>query len=158
MGKAQHNTDKNVMIEKLYSIGEASKKIKLAAPTLRMYEHHGILIPYKTGSGRRYYSEADLERVRCLRHLIKDVGLNLEGIRRLFALLPCWEMKLCTRHDRVKCRAYLDSSRPCWTFKQVACRKDLINCKTCEIYTMSNTCTNRMKSILKNIGYTKTIH
>lgn len=157
MDRKGKSANKNEVMEKLYPIGEASRKLKLAAPTLRMYEHHGILIPYKTASGRRYYSEADIERVRCLRHLIKDVGLNLEGIRRLFALLPCWEIKPCCSGDRVKCRAYLDSSRPCWTFRQVACRKDLINCKTCEIYTMSNTCTDRMKGILRNIGYARTV-
>ncbi|MGB9736514.1 MAG: helix-turn-helix domain-containing protein [bacterium] len=83
----KQNTD--IMVEKLYSIGEASKKLGLSAPTLRMYEHHGVLIPYKAKSGRRYYSDADIERIKCIKHLIKDVGLNLEGIRRLFALLPC---------------------------------------------------------------------
>ncbi len=153
MKKTKDKQDSSTMLEKLYSIGQASEKLKLSAPTLRMYEHHGVLIPYKTKSGRRYYSAADLERVKCMRHMIKDVGLNLEGIRRLFALLPCWEIKPCSKKDRRKCPVYLDSSKPCWTFKKVTCRKDSMECKTCKIYLMSSTCTDRLKTILQGIGY-----
>jgi MerR family transcriptional regulator/heat shock protein HspR len=151
--KTKH--DKDTILERLYSIGEASEKLNLSSPTLRMYEHHGVLIPYKTKSGRRYYSDADLERVKCMRHMIKDIGLNLEGMRRLFALLPCWQIKSCIKKNREKCPVYLDSSRPCWTFKHVTCRKKPIDCKTCEIYLMSSTCTDRLKTILKGIGYLK---
>ena len=145
--------NKTIVMEKLYSIGQASRAVKLAVPTLRMYEKHGILIPYKTPTGRRFYSDADLDRVRCIRHMIKEVGLNLEGMRRLFALLPCWKIKPCGKSDREKCPAFLESTRPCWTFKHVTCRKDGIDCKACSIYTMSSTCTDQLKSILKGIGY-----
>ncbi len=153
MKKAKNKHETNSVVEKLYSIGQASRKLHLSSPTLRMYEHHGVLIPYKTKSGRRYYSDADIERVRCMRHMIKDVGLNLEGIRRLFALLPCWEIKQCSKKDRELCPVYLDSSKPCWTFKRVTCRKGSMDCKTCEIYLMSSTCTDRLKTILRGIGY-----
>lgn len=153
MKKAETKQTANTEVEKLYSIGQASKKLHLSAPTLRMYEHHGVLIPYKTKSGRRYYSDADILRVRCMRHMIKEVGLNLEGIRRLFALLPCWEIKPCSKQDRIHCPVYLDSTTPCWTFSRVACRKDPMQCKTCEVYLMSSTCTDRLKTILRGIGY-----
>jgi MerR family transcriptional regulator/heat shock protein HspR len=153
MVKKKDKHEKNTIIERLYPIGEASKKLNLAAPTLRMYERHGVLIPYKSRSGRRYYSDADIERIKCIRHLIKEVGLNLEGIRRLFALLPCWQIKKCKKKDRERCPVYLDSTKPCWTFQHVACRQHAIDCKTCEIYLMSSTCTDRLKTILRGIGY-----
>lgn len=147
---------RNALVEKLYSIGDASKSLNLAAPTLRMYEHQGVLIPYKTKTGRRLYSDADLERVKCMRHLIKEVGLNLEGIRRLFSLLPCWEIKPCSKKHRSTCPVYLDSSKPCWMFPAVTCRVDRIECKSCNVYLMSNTCTDKLKNILRNIQSLKT--
>lgn len=151
--KSKSKKQKEIIIEKLYSIGEASKKLNLATPTLRMYERNGILIPYKAKSGRRFYSDADIERIKCIKHLIKDVGLNLEGLRRLFALLPCWQITKCSKKDREKCPVYLESTKPCWTFQYVACRKHPIDCKSCDVYLMSSTCTDRLKSILMGIGY-----
>ena len=151
MKSVRKKTDRNAVVEKLYSIGEASKKLDLAAPTLRMYEHHGVLIPYKSKTGRRFYSSADLKRVRCMRHLIKEVGLNLEGIRRLFSLLPCWEIKPCSKQNRATCPVYLDSTKPCWTFQSVVCRRDRIECKSCKIYLMSDNCTDKLKNILRDI-------
>ncbi len=151
MAGKKKKTEGMTTVEKLYSIGEASRKLDLAAPTLRMYEHRGVLIPYKSKTGRRFYSKADLERVKCMRHLIKDVGLNLEGIRRLFSLLPCWEIKPCSKKNRLRCPVYLDSTKPCWMFQSVVCRADRIECKSCRIYLMSDNCTDKLKGILRGI-------
>ncbi|MCL4478019.1 MAG: MerR family transcriptional regulator [Deltaproteobacteria bacterium] len=120
-----------------------------------MYEHEGVIIPYRTHTGRRFYSHADIVRIKCIRDLIKKIGLNLEGIRRLFSLLPCWEVKGCSRNDRLNCPAYQDSSKPCWMFIKVVCRKVSTECKTCSTYMMSTNCHNRMKLILRGIGYEK---
>jgi hypothetical protein len=46
--------------EPRYAIGEAAKRAGVAVQTLRMYEQAGLLLPHKTASGRRRYSNSDL--------------------------------------------------------------------------------------------------
>lgn len=94
--------------EPVFTIGVAAKKLGIAVPTLRMYEKAGLIIPFRNETGRRLYCFADLRRFSYIKRQIKSEGLNLEGIRRLMALLPCWELKPCTAELRQKCPAYND--------------------------------------------------
>ncbi len=82
--------------------------INIAVPTLRMYEKAGLIIPFRNETDRRLYSIADLKRVSFIKRLIKAEGLNLAGIRRLMALLPCWELKPCSPELKEQCPAYND--------------------------------------------------
>lgn len=48
-----------------YRIGEASEQAGMSADTLRYYERIGLLHPIlRDGGGRRFYTGADLERLR----------------------------------------------------------------------------------------------
>ena len=56
--------------EPVYSIGIAAKLLGISIPTLRVYEKEGLFIPYKKQSGTRLYSQADLDRIGCIRRTI----------------------------------------------------------------------------------------
>ncbi len=136
----------------VYTIGMMAKKVGVAVQTLRMYEQAGLILPVKTPAGRRMYSTADLRLVQCIRRLIKEKRLNLEGIRRLLSLVPCWEIKPCTPEERKQCAAYRENNTPCWALKETACRQQNINCRLCPVYNWASYC-DRVKSLLKQYGY-----
>jgi Zn-finger protein len=56
---------------------------KLAVPTIRLYEQEGLVLPYKTPTGRRLYSLHDLEKLTCIRQMITEHGVNLQGIKKV---------------------------------------------------------------------------
>ena len=47
--------------------------------TLRMYEREGLLSPQRAG-GARLYSQEDLERIRMILNLTKELGVNRAGV------------------------------------------------------------------------------
>lgn len=139
--------------EPVFTIGVAAKKLGVAVPTLRMYEKAGLIIPYRNETGRRLYSFADLKRISYIKRLIKSEGLNLEGIRRLMSLLPCWEMKPCSKQLKEKCPAYNNCKTTCWMFSDTACKEQNKSCRTCTVYLQSYESTDNLKQMLKNTDY-----
>ncbi len=47
--------------------------------TLRLYERDGLLRPQRVGRARRY-SQEDLERIRMILNLTKELGVNKAGV------------------------------------------------------------------------------
>ena len=139
--------------EPLLTIGVAAKKLNVAVPTLRMYEKAGLVIPYRNETGRRMYSIADLKRVNFVKRLIKAEGLNLAGIRRLMAILPCWELKPCTMALKEKCPAYNDCKIMCWMLPATSCKISDRSCRDCSVYLKSFETTDNIKQVLKNTKY-----
>ncbi len=77
----------------VYVISVAASIVSVHPRTLRIYEDEGLLCPARTPSNNRLYSEDDIRRVLWIRHLTRDRGVNLAGIRLLFEL----EERLGTR-------------------------------------------------------------
>jgi len=139
--------------EPVFTIGVAAKKLGVAVPTLRMYEKAGLIIPYRNETDRRMYSFADLKRINYIKRLIKSEGLNLEGIRRLMAILPCWELKPCSSELRQKCPAYNECKILCWMFPGTACKNDQRGCRSCSVYLQSYEMSDNLKQVLKETKY-----
>jgi len=116
----------------LYAIGIAAELLDVHPRTLRLYEESGLIKPARRNN-RRLYSNHDLTWVRCIRHLIHDQGLNQEGLRRLLALIPCWEIRQCDQAAHADCPARQDRSTPCWQMKNVACQQNR-ECHECPVY------------------------
>lgn len=51
--------------------------------TLRIYEEEGLLEPVRTQTNIRLYSNDDLHRVRVIRYLTQERGVNLAGVKLL---------------------------------------------------------------------------
>lgn len=65
----------------VYVISVAAELAELHPQTLRAYEREGLLRPARTEGGTRRYSERDVERLRFIRTLTQDEGLNLAGVK-----------------------------------------------------------------------------
>jgi MerR family transcriptional regulator, heat shock protein HspR len=70
----------------LYVISVAAELAGLHPQTLRAYEREGLLRPARTQGGTRRYSPRDVERLRFIRTLTQDEGLNLAGVRVVLEL------------------------------------------------------------------------
>ena len=65
----------------VYVISVAADLAGLHPQTLRAYEREGLITPARTEGGTRRYSRRDVERLRFIRMLTQDEGLNLAGVR-----------------------------------------------------------------------------
>jgi MerR family transcriptional regulator/heat shock protein HspR len=77
----------------VYVISVAAELVRVHPRTLRIYELEGLVCPARTRSNNRLYSENDVRRVLWIRHLTRNLGVNLAGVRVLFEL----EERLGTR-------------------------------------------------------------
>jgi MerR family transcriptional regulator/heat shock protein HspR len=64
----------------VYTIAVASRLTGMHAQTLRKYERAGLLTPSRQQGNQRLYSEADIERLRRIRHLVDVRGVNIAGL------------------------------------------------------------------------------
>ncbi len=54
--------------------------------TLRKYERLGLVQPSRTIGSMRVYSREELERLRVIKRLVEDGGINLAGVQRLLSI------------------------------------------------------------------------
>jgi MerR family transcriptional regulator/heat shock protein HspR len=64
----------------VYIMRVASMLTGMHPQTLRKYERAGLLEPSRCKK-LRMYSDADIARLRTIKHLVDDIGLNLAGVR-----------------------------------------------------------------------------
>ncbi len=73
--------------EPVFIISVAAQMLEVQAQTLRYYERLGLVKPQRTRGNQRVYSHNDLDRVRRIRRLMDDLGVNLAGVEVLLNLL-----------------------------------------------------------------------
>jgi len=73
------STDDQFRDEPCFVISVAARIVGVHAQTLRHYERVGLIWPSRTEGRQRLYSMADIDRLRRLKALTEDMGLNLAG-------------------------------------------------------------------------------
>lgn len=131
----------------VYTLGVTSKLAEVPAHSIRQYIDKGLILPFTTESGRHLFSEVDVLRLKCIKNLISDQGLNIAGIKAIYSLIPCWAIRKCTEDERNSCDAYFSSDKPCWeaSHKSFLCLNT--DCRECEVYKIPETCKD-LKSLL----------
>jgi len=71
----------------VYIISVASRLLDMHPQTLRKYERLGLVRPSRTIGMLRLYSEEDIEKLRLIKHLEENLGLNLAGVEFTLNLL-----------------------------------------------------------------------
>jgi MerR family transcriptional regulator/heat shock protein HspR len=138
----------NEMEDPVISIGVLAQRVGLSVSAVRKYENEGLVIAHRTDSGHRLFSHEDIGRVRNIHHMIQDLGLNTEGIRRMQSLLPCWDLLPCSQETRDSCPAYRENTRPCWMIKGLGCAPQGNECRRCVVYRFGSLCTQDIKRLL----------
>jgi MerR family transcriptional regulator/heat shock protein HspR len=67
--------------EPLYVISVASRLLQLHPQTLRKYEREGFVAPSRTTGNLRLYSSEDIDRLRQVKTLVEERGINLAGVQ-----------------------------------------------------------------------------
>ena len=71
----------------LYTIGITAEILATHTRTLMMYEHLGLVVPSRTASNRRLYSQRDIMTLGAIHRLTRGYGLNLISARCLILCL-----------------------------------------------------------------------
>ena len=74
-------------VQGVYIISVAARLLQMHPQTLRKYERLGLVHPGRTVGMLRLYSESDLKKLRLIRYLETDMGMNLAGVRFILSLL-----------------------------------------------------------------------
>ena len=64
----------------LFVIGSIAKMLRVHPQTLRLYERHGFITPARTNGNTRLYSWQDVEQLRAILYLTRNLGVNLAGV------------------------------------------------------------------------------
>lgn len=67
--------------EPLFVISVAARLLEMHPQTLRKYEREGLIAPSRTSGNLRLYSDRDIERLRQVKYLVEQRGLNLAGVQ-----------------------------------------------------------------------------
>jgi MerR family transcriptional regulator, heat shock protein HspR len=70
----------------LFLISMAAEMLGMHPQTLRKYERLGLIQPSRTIGSMRLYSRDELERLRLIKHLVDELGINLAGVQRLLSV------------------------------------------------------------------------
>ena len=69
------------MQEGVYVISVAARILDMHPQTLRKYERVGLVMPSRTRGLSRLYSDEDIARLKLIKHLVENRGLNLSGVQ-----------------------------------------------------------------------------
>ena len=72
--------------EPCYVISVAAKMVGVQTYTLRYYEKVGIIDPSRSPGNIRLYSERDIARLKQVKTLMGDLGVNLAGVEVVLRL------------------------------------------------------------------------
>jgi len=70
----------------LYLISTAAELLDLHPQTLRKYERLGLVRPLRSLGSMRVYTREQLDRLRLIKELVDDAGINLAGVQRLLSI------------------------------------------------------------------------
>ena len=73
-------------VDDLFLISVAARMLGMHPQTLRKYERLGLVQPSRTLGSMRLYSRDELQRLKIIKRLVDDGGINLAGVQRLLSV------------------------------------------------------------------------
>jgi MerR family transcriptional regulator/heat shock protein HspR len=71
----------------IYTISVASEILETHPRTLMMYENMGLVVPQRTSTNRRRFSQRDVQKLQTIQNLTRNHGVNIKGVRYVLQLL-----------------------------------------------------------------------
>jgi len=66
--------------EPVYLISIVAKILSIHPQTLRQYERENLVTPSRSGGRIRLYSQRDIDRIKLILRLTRELGVNLAGV------------------------------------------------------------------------------
>jgi len=93
----------NVGLDKpIYTISIAAEILETHPRTLMMYETLGLLVPHRTPTNRRRYSQRDVLTLQAVQRLTREHGLNLNGARYVIQCLKLLDKNRIPRPEALR--------------------------------------------------------
>ena len=88
-------------------ISMAARELGMHPQTLRKYERLGLVRPTRTIGSMRLYSREQIRRLRAIKRLVDEMGINLAGVQQLLSIAevverirPLVDDETLARHER----------------------------------------------------------
>jgi MerR family transcriptional regulator/heat shock protein HspR len=97
--------DTNSYIEPVYLISAVAEVLNIHPQTLRQYEREGLIKPSRTNGKIRLYSQKDIDHIKYVLTLTRDLGVNLAGVDMILQLnkrIEQLETEMATYKERFK--------------------------------------------------------
>jgi DNA-binding transcriptional MerR regulator len=86
--KRETRRETNISLDKpIYTISVASEILETHPRTLMMYEHLGLVVPKRTSTNRRRFSQRDVMKLQTIQKLTRQHSVNLAGVRYIMKLM-----------------------------------------------------------------------
>lgn len=72
--------ENNSYIEPVYLISAVAEILDIHPQTLRQYEREGLIKPSRTNGKIRLYSQKDIDHIKYVLTLTRELGVNLAGV------------------------------------------------------------------------------
>lgn len=70
----------------LFMISVVAELLDIHPQTLRLYEREGLVVPKRTDGNTRLYSQEDIEKLRRVLRLTRELGVNLAGVQVILGM------------------------------------------------------------------------
>ena len=74
------------MASDIFFISTAARELGMHPQTLRKYERLGLVQPTRTIGSMRMYSADEIQRLRAIKRLVDELGINLAGVQQLLSV------------------------------------------------------------------------
>lgn len=71
----------------LFTLSVAAEILGVHPRTLMIYENEELVVPSRTKTNRRRYSQKDIRKLQFIRHLTNKKGVNLAGVQTILKLI-----------------------------------------------------------------------
>ncbi|NOQ30717.1 MAG: MerR family transcriptional regulator [Helicobacteraceae bacterium] len=85
--------------EPVYLISIVAKILEIHPQTLRQYERENLVTPSRSGGRIRLYSQKDIDRIKMILRLTRDLGVNLSGVDIVLRLKKKMEDMECEMNE-----------------------------------------------------------
>lgn len=127
----------------LYTIGTVAQLIGEHPETLRVWEKNNLLRPDREGYQRKY-SNNDLKRLKFIKYLIDEKGLNIAGVKHLTSMYSCWYKQNCKGGAYKNASKDVNESKQCWKMEGTYCllaTDKAEMCNSCDMFKNCQGCT-----------------
>jgi len=115
MGKTMFDEDQG-----LYTIGTVAELLEEHPETLRVWERNDLIRPDRKGYQRKYSSN-DVRRLKFIKYLMHEKGLNIAGVKHLTSLYSCWYKQNCKGGAHQNSPVLVNESKACWKIDGTYC-------------------------------------
>jgi len=92
--------------EPVYMISIVAKILDIHPQTLRQYERENLIAPSRSDGRIRLYSQRDIEKIKTILRLTREVGVNLAGVdvvMRLKTKMEMMEQEMMELRSEISC-------------------------------------------------------